>query len=78
VAIEQALTILSWFENMQKDEVPPEHLWEDVEGLEQWWKDVEAKRNDGSPIKRTRGSSDDDDEPGSEMVENDYARYLKK
>lgn len=79
MAIEHALTVLNWHENLPKDEVPPEHLWEDVEGLELWWKDVEAKREDGIPTRRGRGSSNDsdDDDPGPEMVENDYARSLK-
>lgn len=79
MAIEQALTILTWHENLQKNEVPPEHIWEDPEGLEQWWKHVEAMREDGLETKRGRGSSDDDSDgdPGREMVENDYARFLK-
>lgn len=73
VAIEHALTILNWFENLPKDEVPPEHIWEDSEGLELWWKRVEAKRNDGV----SSGSSDDDDED-SEMVDNDLANQFRK
>jgi len=79
VAIEHGLQVLSWFENLQKDEVPPEHLWEDAEGLEQWWADVEAKREDGVETKRGSGaaSSESDEDPGRQMVENDYARFLK-
>lgn len=71
--------ILGWHENLQKEEVPPEHLWEDSEGLELWWNDVMARREDGIPTSRGRGASDDsdDDDPGREMVENDYARFLK-
>jgi hypothetical protein len=84
VAIEQALTILNWYENLEKKDVPPEHLWEDPEGLELWWKKVENRRSDGR--------SDDDyssqpaepegDEanghPMPAMAENDLARYLKQ
>lgn len=78
MAIEHALQVLSWYENLPKDEVPPEHLWEDVEGLEQWWGDVEAKREDGVATTRGRGSKgSDDDDPDPAMVENDYARFLK-
>lgn len=83
MAIEQALNVLSWYENIPSDEVPPEHLWEDSEGLEQWWQWVEDKREDGrpdvAPTNRARGSDDDDDEhqdPG--MAENDLARHLKR
>lgn len=83
VAIEQALTIISWFENCTKEEVPPEHLWEDSEGLEQWWATVKEKRDGDLPS--SSGSSrasdldgdgdDKDPEPG--MAENDLARILK-
>lgn len=68
--------MLTWYENLQKDEVPPEHLWEDSEGMEQWWESVEAKREDGGTTTRGRVSdADEDSSPG--MAENDYARYLK-
>lgn len=76
VAIEHALTILSWHENLMKDEVPPEYLWEDVEGLEQWWRSVEEKRRDGLPT--SGGYDEDDDEPSSAgMAQNELARYVK-
>lgn len=78
MAIEHALTVLTWYENLQKEEVPPEHLWEDPEGLEQWWQWVEDKHADGrdsvAPTNRL-GSDDDDPDPG--MAENDLARFLK-
>lgn len=82
MAIEHALTILSWHENLPSKEVPPEHLWEDPEGLEQWWKHVDAMRDDGVETQRGRGSSNDSDDgddrdPGPQMVENDHARFLK-
>jgi hypothetical protein len=66
VAIEHALTVINWHENLPKEEVPPEHLWADAEGLEQWWARVESNRDDGI-------TGDDD----SSMEENDYARALK-
>jgi hypothetical protein len=83
VAIEHALNVLSWHENLQKEEIPPEHLWEDSEGLEQWWKRVEDMRSDGrhdmASTDRSSTSSDGDDDehrdPG--MAENDLARFLK-
>lgn len=75
MAIEHALTVLSWHEHLPKDEVPPEHLWDDNEGLDEWWKRVEAKRVDGIPISRARGGTDEDP---SAMAENDLARALKQ
>ena len=77
MAIEQGLTILGWFENLPKDEIPPEQIWEDSEGLEEWWGSVTAKREDGMPtVSGRRDTDDDDDEPV--MVQNDYATFLKK
>lgn len=77
VAIEHALNVLTWYENLPKDEVPPEYLWEDGEGLELWWKSVEDKRDDGTATSRGRVDDDDSDQaPG--MAENDYARSLKR
>lgn len=76
VAIEHALTILSWYENLQEDERPPEHLWEDAEGLEQWWKYVEQKRSDG--METDRGVPDPaHTDQAPTMTENEYARYFK-
>lgn len=72
VAIEHGLTILNWYENLPKTEVPPEHLWEDGEGLDLWWKAVEARREDGTV---PSGSSEDGPE---ELVGNDLAREFKR
>lgn len=71
---------MSWHENLSKDEVPPERLWEDPEGLEQWWARVEEKRESGMPVSNTNTSSADASEssPGPEVVENDLARALKQ
>jgi hypothetical protein len=77
VAIEQALTVLSWYENVTKDEVPPEYLWEDPTGLEQWWASVQEKRDSafGGGSGGTSAAGKDDSPP--EMAENDLARTLK-
>lgn len=78
VAIEHALTVLSWYENLQEDERPPEYLWEDSEGLEQWWADVEAKRNPDHIGPTSRGRSDHDPtDQTPQVAENDYARFVK-
>lgn len=84
MAIEHALNVLTWYENLQKEDVPPEYLWDDAEGLEQWWEMVEQRRQDGQGTDRLAGRSerssesdgDDDQDPG--MAENDYARFFKK
>lgn len=84
VAIEHGLVILGWHENLQKEEIPPEYLWEDVEGLEMWWASVEDKRSDGrseSDSSNRQVVPDPDDEDGQHdtgMADNDIARALKR
>lgn len=79
MAIEHALNVLNWYENLPNDEVPPEHLWEDPEGLEQWWRQVEDRRSDDRPdLADTDRSADDDEHRDPGMAENDLARFLKQ
>jgi hypothetical protein len=72
-AIEHALTILNWFENLPKNEVPPKHVWADPDGLELWWKKIEERRSEGLPA---RPESDDDD--GEVGTDNDLTRALRR
>lgn len=72
VAIEHALTVLNWLENLPKNEVPPRRIWADTEGLEQWWNKVEDLRSSDYPL--TGASSSDEDGAGTE---NDLARAFK-
>lgn len=90
-AIDHALTILSWHENLPREEIPPQYLWDDAGGLDLWWKDVREKQRtgqDGGPDRwRPDGDGDDDDDDderdprprdrGGQMAENDLARILK-
>jgi hypothetical protein len=70
VAIEQALTILSWYEHLPKNEVPPERIWADPQGLDEWWETVHANRGDALPSAGSGGEA-------TELVGNDLARTLK-
>lgn len=65
--------MLSWYEVYAEKEVPPENIWEDSEGLDLWWKDVEERRN---------STDDEPDEPSpgyesTPMLSNDLARELR-
>ncbi len=80
------MTILSWFENCTKEEIPPEYMWEDSDGLEQWWAAVKEKRESGfaNPHEKRDDSDvewEDSETPkrdqGPETAENDLARILK-
>lgn len=35
---------MAWFENLNSKEIPPEHIWDDSEGLSDWWDHVKEKR----------------------------------
>lgn len=80
MAIEQGLLVLGWYENLPSEDVPPEHIWEDAEGLEQWWKRVEERRADGRPADQPGRSSESegDGDQDTGMAENDIARFFKR
>lgn len=59
--------MLSWWENHTKEEIPPEHIWEDNEALKEWWDRIREKR--GLPA---------GDEESEEMVENELAREFRR
>jgi len=68
------MTILSWHEHLIKEEIPPEHLWDDSQGLDMWWEYIRDKREDNIPIPR---SGDDEDERDGRVAENDIAKAFK-
>jgi hypothetical protein len=72
-AISHGLSILSWYENYSEDELPAEHLWDDPEGLEKWFKKVSDKRG---WTRKVQESGDTLPEEG-EMEENEWARAFK-
>ena len=71
MAIEQGLTILSWYENLPKKEVPPERIWADSKGLDEWWERIRGSRDNPS----TTATGEQVDDP--ELVGNDLARAYK-
>ena len=74
VGVNLALQVLSWYENLPSDERPPHSIWWSDELLDQWFTDVEEKRN--SRHGGGKGSSYDraDDAP---MSENEFAAGLR-
>ncbi len=44
-AVSEALTVLSWYENLPDDEHPPRHIWWSDQMLSEWFRNVKAKRN---------------------------------
>jgi len=66
-AIDLGLLVLNWMQNLPREEMPPEYLWDDVEGLQRWWDHIQYRRETASP-------GDD----SSDLVENELARELKR
>jgi hypothetical protein len=64
-AIDHALLVLNWQENLPGDEMPPQWMWAFDDELELWFEDVEAKRE----AKYGGGSSGDEQAPmmGNEL-----------
>ena len=75
LAVNSALTVLSWFENLPEDEQPPRHIWWSDELLEEWFKDVRERRDKKYGGGRARTSYDDaDDVP---MTSNELADQFR-
>lgn len=69
------MAIISWMENALKEERPPEHIWEDAQGLEEWWARVAERRE--ARYGGNAGSGSGDADQGKDMAENEIAKALK-
>ena len=47
-AVSEALTVLSWFENLPEEEQPPRHIWWSDELVADWFRNVRTKRGKAS------------------------------
>jgi hypothetical protein len=72
VAIEQALLILNWHENLPPEEIPPQYLWEDPEGQEQWRQQLQTRKEYAASTGRSLSDVGDE-----ELVSNDLAREFR-
>lgn len=62
-AVSEALTVLSWYENLPEDEQPPRHIWWSDDLLEQWFRNVkENRKNDSGEGHRPRSSYEEADD----------------
>lgn len=66
-AIRQALTFISFQENLEEDEMPPRSIWLDAERLEEHFAAVKVRRKE-----KVSGSSSEIEDP----VENAAAKDL--
>lgn len=73
-AVNEALMVLSWFEKLPKDEMPPRHIWWSGKLIDKWFKDVEKKRKAKSSSKgpsSTYESADEVPMMGNQMAKDD-------
>ena len=75
-AIEQAMRVLNWQENLPSDEIPPRWMWALDWELEVHFSDVERKRQD--KYNNPGSASDTSGETGEEMWDdNAYAARFR-
>ena len=65
--------ILSWHENLPKDEIPPRNLWWSGDLLEIWFEDVEGnrKRKSSGKPRSTYEAADEVPSMGNQLVDRD-------
>jgi hypothetical protein len=68
-ALEHAVRIISWQENLTSDDIPPKWMWPLEWELELWFVEVDRRRQSAS-----NGGSGDEQ---VEMMDNEYARALR-
>lgn len=76
MALNHALTVISWHENLPKDEQPPRWIWHSSDLVDKWFDGVEERREAkyGSSGKSKSSYESADDVP---MSENEYAKSLR-
>jgi len=74
VAVNHALMVISWHENLPRDEQPPRHIWWSGELLDKWFRNVEEERSSRSAKRSPSSYEDADDVP---MSQNVYAEGVR-
>lgn len=75
LAVNTALTVLSWFENLPEDEQPPRTIWWSEELLEEWFDGIRERRNKKYGVGRPKTPYDDaEDVP---MTRNELAEQFR-
>ncbi len=65
-ALSTGLRILTWHENLEREEVPPRRMWLNGEQLNEWFEEVDRKRKEKYGIDR-----DPDEDPNAIYEDNE-------
>jgi hypothetical protein len=68
-AINEALVVFSWYENLPKDEQPPRHIWWSGDLLDKWFKDVQEQRDGRGKKTSSYDRADDVPMSSNELVD---------
>jgi hypothetical protein len=75
VALNHALTVISWHENLPVEEQPPRHIWWSGDLVDKWFRNVEKERK--NRYGNSGRSSKYDDADDAPMTSNDLAASLR-
>lgn len=76
MAVNTALTVLSWYENLPKEEQPPRKIWWSGELVDAWFAEVREQRESKSSGGRKRSSWDEGTEVP--LTDNDLATEMRE
>jgi hypothetical protein len=78
-AVNEALMVLGWHENLPKDEIPPRNIWWSGKLLDQWFEDVERRRDKKSGTRRsTYDEADDVPSMGNTLAEDAKEKLIPR
>ncbi len=75
MAVNTALTVLSWFENLPKDEQPPRAIWWSGDLLDDWFTEVKERRDSKSTSKKRSSWDEGTDVP---LADNELATEIRE
>lgn len=68
-ALNEGLTVFSWFENLPEDEQPPRAIWWSSELLDDWFEEVKKAREKGRSVGSSYDRADDAPMVSNELVD---------
>lgn len=74
LTVNHSLRVISWFENLPRDEQPPRHIWWSEKLLDRWFENVEQERGKSSGSKKPTSYEQGTEVP---LMENELAADMR-